>query len=100
MGLSGYQKFAPSLRKADGPKHWIATNYQPHSGNDLKFLYCCEDCRSVGHVAILLRFCTLGSRVGFCGNAILVMGLYFRGGCKPNSLITVRGGTYMGNWLT
>jgi hypothetical protein len=30
-----------------------------------------------------LRFCALGSGVGFCGNIVLVMGPYFRGGTNP-----------------
>ena len=30
-----------------------------------------------------LRFCALSSGVEFCGNAVLVMGPYFRGGPIP-----------------
>ena len=44
------------------------------------FRYRGEDCRGVGHVAILLRFCALGPGVRIYGNIVLVMRPYFSGG--------------------
>ena len=57
-------------RKPQSPKHPIATN---------------QDYATLARLGKVtpLRFCALGSGVGFCGNTVLVMGSYFRGGTNP-----------------
>src|SRR5277367_6529792 len=48
----------------------------------LKFLDTISVAR-LAVVSVLLRFCALGSGVGFCGNTVLAMRPYFRGGPNP-----------------
>jgi len=68
-GLSGHQKLCPlpNSEKPASPKRARATNHQPHSGKDQKFLVAVRVARLavvVRHVVPVLRFRGLGSGLG------------------------------------
>ena len=80
-GLSGFHKFCTGLSRYQKCGPFTQKTRQSEAPNSNQSIDYASLAR-LGKVTPL-RFCALGSGVGFCGNTVLVMGSYFRGGTNP-----------------